>query len=91
VNDLDDIESKIFEWAKEYAQKNDLKINPDYDIVVLAIKGLAQNKRDYGIQYCGCREVSGNLEKDKDIICPCVHRNLDIRKKGSCRCGLFVK
>ena len=91
MNDLDDIESKIFEWAKEYAQKNDLKINPDYDIVVLAIKGFAQNKRDYGIQYCGCREVTGNLEKDKDIICPCVHRNLVIRKKGSCRCGLFVK
>jgi ferredoxin-thioredoxin reductase catalytic subunit len=36
---MDDIESKIFEWAKDYAPKNDLKINPDYDIVVLAIKG----------------------------------------------------
>ena len=88
---MDDIESETYEWAKEYAESNDLKLNPDYDIVVLAIKGLAQNKRKYGIRYCGCRQVTGDKKKDKDLICPCVHRTLDIRKKGSCKCGLFVK
>jgi ferredoxin-thioredoxin reductase catalytic chain len=60
-------------------------------IVVLAIKGLAQNKREYGVQYCGCRQVTGDAKKDKDLICPCIHRTLDIRKRGSCKCGLFVK
>jgi ferredoxin-thioredoxin reductase catalytic subunit len=88
---MDDSESQIYEWAKEYAQKNGLKTNPDYDIVVFAIKGLAQNKKEYGIQYCGCQKVTGNKEKDKDIICPCIHRTLDIQKKGSCKCGLFIK
>ena len=88
---MDDVESQIYEWAKDYAGKNDLKLNFDYDIVVQAIKGLAQNKREYGIQYCGCREITGDPKKDSDLICPCVHRTLDIRKTGSCKCGLFVK
>lgn len=88
---MDDIEGQIYEWAKDYAEKNGLKLNPDYDVVVQAIKGLARNKREYGIQYCGCRQVTGNPEKDRDLICPCIHRTLDIRKKGSCKCGLFVK
>ena len=79
---MDDIESQIYEWAKDYAEKNNLRLNSDYDIVVSAIKGLAQNKREYGIQYCGCRQVTGDIEKDKDLICPCIHRTLDIRKKG---------
>jgi hypothetical protein len=45
-----------------------------------AIKGLAMNKREHGIQYCGCREVTGNKDKDKEIICPCIHRNLEETK-----------
>ncbi len=88
---MDDIESQIYEWAKDYAEKNGLKLNPDYDVVVLAIKGLAQNKREYGVQYCGCRQVTGDPAKDMDIICPCIHKNIDMRTKGSCRCGLFIK
>ncbi len=46
---MDDIESQIYEWAKSYAEKESLKLNPDYDIVAQAIKGLAQNKRKYGM------------------------------------------
>ena len=38
---MDDIESQIYEWAKNYAEKEGLKLNPDYDIVVQAIKGFA--------------------------------------------------
>ena len=88
---MDDIESQIYQWAKDYANKNGLGLNTDYDIVVQAIKGLAQNKREYGTQYCGCRQVTGDPKKDKDLICPCIHRTLDIQKRGSCKCGLFVK
>ncbi len=49
-------------------KKNGLQLNPDYDVVVQAIKGLALNKREYGAQYCGCRRVTGNPEKDSDLI-----------------------
>jgi ferredoxin-thioredoxin reductase catalytic subunit len=55
---MEDIESKIFAWAKEYAEKEGLKINSDQGIMVQAIN---------------------------------IHRNLDIQKKGTCRCGLFMK
>ena len=43
------------------------------------------------IHECGCRMVTGDEKKDKDLICPCIHRTLDIQKRGSCKCGLFVK
>ncbi len=62
---MDDIESQIYEWAKNYAEKEGLKLNPDYDIVVQAIKGLAQNKREYGMQYCGCRQITGDPKRIK--------------------------
>lgn len=78
---MGDIESQIYEWAKDYAEKNNLGLNTDYDIVVQAIKGLAQNKREYGIQYCGCRQVTGDLKKDKDLICPCIYTGLLISRK----------
>ena len=35
---MDDIESQIYEWAKDYATKNGLSLNPEYDIVVLGNK-----------------------------------------------------
>jgi len=34
VNKMEDIESKIYAWAKEYAQKEGLKINSDQGIMV---------------------------------------------------------
>jgi len=45
---MDDIESGIYEWAKRVRRRECLTLNPDYDIVVQAIKGLAQNKRNTG-------------------------------------------
>jgi ferredoxin-thioredoxin reductase catalytic chain len=29
-------------------------------------------------------------EADKDIICPCVYRENDMKEYGSCYCGLYV-
>jgi len=39
---------------------------------------------------CPCRLASGHRERDKDIICPCIYREEDIREYGSCYCGLYV-
>jgi ferredoxin-thioredoxin reductase catalytic subunit len=39
---------------------------------------------------CPCRLASGDREQDKDIICPCVYRDPDIFKYGSCYCSLYV-
>ena len=39
---------------------------------------------------CPCRLSSGNREKDRDIICPCVYRTEDVAEFGSCYCNLYV-
>jgi ferredoxin-thioredoxin reductase catalytic subunit len=87
----EDFETEIYEWAKVNASASGYKLNPDYDIVMTAIKGLANNKKKYGEMYCSCREISGDKEKDKKIICPCVYRSKDMDRKGSCKCALYVK
>jgi len=88
---MNDMETKIYEWAKENAKQNDYKLNPDYDIVVQAIKGLAMHKADNGEQYCSCRPVPKDKVEAKALICPCTTRAKDIEKRGACRCALFVK
>lgn len=83
----EDLETEIYELAKVNASELGYKLNPDYDIVMTAIKGLANNKKKYGEMYCSCREISGDKEKDRKIICPCVYRSRDIDRKGSCKCA----
>jgi ferredoxin-thioredoxin reductase catalytic subunit len=39
---------------------------------------------------CPCRPASGNREKDRDIICPCVYREADVLDYGACYCQLYV-
>lgn len=88
---FEDMESDIHKWAKANASASGYKLNPDYDIVMTAIKGLTNNNKKYGEMYCSCREITGDKEKDKKIICPCVYRSRDIDQKGACKCALFVK
>ncbi len=85
-----DIESEIYESAKINAKESGYKLNPDYDIVVMAIKAISNNKREKGEPYCGCRATIGDKEKDKALICPCSHRDKDIEKRGACLCALYV-
>jgi len=59
----EDLETEIYELAKANASELGYKLNPDYDIVMTAIKGLANNKKKYGEMYCSCREISGDKEK----------------------------
>lgn len=85
-----DIETEIYESSKKNAEESGYKLNPDYDIVVTAIKAISNNKREKGEPYCGCRPTTGDKEKDKALICPCAHRDRDIAKRGACLCALYV-
>ncbi|MEM3551946.1 MAG: ferredoxin-thioredoxin reductase catalytic domain-containing protein [Candidatus Bathyarchaeia archaeon] len=40
---------------------------------------------------CPCRLASGILELDRDIICPCDYRDLDVAEFGACYRGLYVR
>jgi ferredoxin-thioredoxin reductase catalytic subunit len=54
------------------------------------LDGLLVNKERYGYMSCPCRLASGQLEFDRDIICPCSYCQPDIEEFGSCYCNLYV-
>lgn len=62
----------------------------DKERVFELLDGLITNKQRYGYMSCPCRLSFGDREKDKDIICPCVYRELDVKEFGSCYCNLYV-
>ena len=40
---------------------------------------------------CPCRIRSGDKEKDKAIICPCIYHRDEIAKDGHCHCQLYYR
>ena len=54
------------------------------------MEGLLANKERIGYMCCPCRLDANDREKDKDIICPCTYREVDVKEFGSCYCALYV-
>ncbi|MDR1519580.1 MAG: ferredoxin:thioredoxin reductase [Planctomycetota bacterium] len=67
------------------------RFNPDEDLVGDIIEAIAARKAKFGEAYCPCRRLSGDPGKDREIICPCVHREREIATDGYCHCRLFVR
>ena len=59
--------------------------------VATVLKGLIKRHETKGDDYCPCRVVSGDPEKDRKIVCPCVFMADDIERTGKCLCSLFTK
>lgn len=81
---------KLHEILAKYAESQGIQLNKDKEYVLQILEGLLTNESRYGYRSCPCRLADGVKEKDKDIICPCVYRDPDIRDYGSCYCGLYV-
>jgi len=64
--------------------------NTNTEVVRDLLSSLLANKERYGYMSCPCRLASGERDKDKDIICPCIYREPDVREYGSCYCNLYV-
>lgn len=64
--------------------------NKDKERVLELIEALLVNKARYGYMCCPCRLASGSSEKDRDILCPCLYREADLKDYGSCYCNLYV-
>ena len=64
--------------------------NTNSEQVESLLQGLLTNRERYGYMSCPCRLASGQREKDRDIICPCLYREPDVEQYGSCYCGLYV-
>ncbi len=65
-------------------------LTPQPELLQMFLEGLKTNEERYGYPSCPCRLATGNLEIDRDIICPCDYRDPDVAEYGSCYCRLYV-
>ncbi len=81
---------ELFEKLKTVQEPKGYFFNNDRERVFDLLEALLTNRERYGHMVCPCRLASGDREKDKDIICPCVYRTPDVAEFGSCYCNLYV-
>ena len=60
------------------------------DMVMDILGQMLKLKDRYGYLVCPCRLSSGSREADRDIMCPCVYREEDVKDYGFCYCGLYT-
>jgi ferredoxin-thioredoxin reductase catalytic chain len=77
--------------VKAYAKEKGFILNVDEKQLEAVLRGLARNKERFGEEYCPCRLRSGDPEKDRIIICPCIYHEKEIEEQGTCHCRLFFK
>ncbi len=65
-------------------------LTPQSELLQMFLEGLKTNEDRYGYPSCPCRLATGNLEIDRDIICPCDYRDPDVAEFGACYCRLYV-
>jgi ferredoxin-thioredoxin reductase catalytic subunit len=81
---------ELYERLKKIQEPKGFFFSKDKERVSDLMGALILNKERYGYMCCPCRLSSGDREKDKDIICPCVYREDDVKEYGSCYCNLYV-
>lgn len=81
---------KLYEMLKKVQEPKGFFFNKDKERVFDLLEALLINRNRYGYMCCPCRLASGDKEKDRDIICPCVYRADDVEEFGSCYCNLYV-
>lgn len=81
---------EIRKRLERYLQGKAFYFNPDPDIVDTVLIAMAKRWEKHGEDYCPCRRVTGDPEKDNLIICPCVYHEAEIDDQGHCHCRLFT-
>jgi len=81
---------RLFEILDKYARSRGMELNADREFTLDICRGLLTNQARYGYRSCPCRLASGLIERDRDIICPCVYMPPDVEEFGSCYCNLYV-
>lgn len=80
----------VIKFAENAALKNGWVVNPDTDFRDSVLEGLFGNYEQYGYFQCPCREAWGEIERDRDVICPCKYCDEDVKEYGHCYCGLYL-
>jgi ferredoxin-thioredoxin reductase catalytic chain len=81
---------ELYEMLKEAQANKGYFFSRDHERVMDLMSALLVNRERYGYMCCPCRLSSGDREKDRDIICPCLYRTADVAEYGSCYCNLYV-
>ena len=81
---------QLYDMLKRVQEPKGYYFNRDRERVDDLLAGLLVNRERYGYTCCPCRLASGDRDSDRDIICPCVYREEDMREYGSCYCNLYV-
>ena len=82
--------SELYEILKRVQEPKGYYFSNDNERVSDLLQALLTNKERYGYMCCPCRLASGDRKRDKDISCPCVYRESDVKEYGSCYCNLYV-
>jgi ferredoxin-thioredoxin reductase catalytic chain len=75
---------QLYEMLRKVQEPKGYFFNREGEKVFDLLDGLLINRKRYGYMSCPCRLASGNREWDRDIVCPCIYREEDIREYGRC-------
>jgi len=75
---------QLYEMLRKVQEPKGYFFNREREKVFDLLDGLLINRERYGYMSCPCRLASGNRDWDRDIICPCVYREEDVREYGRC-------
>ncbi len=81
---------RTYERLAREAESAGYHLNPDAEFAKALVHGLLTNEKRYGYWNCPCRLATGNIEQDRDVICPCDYRDQDLMEYGTCYCALYV-
>jgi len=81
---------QLYEMLKKVQEPKGYYFNADMDMTMPLLESLLTNKERLGYMACPCRLANGEYEADKDILCPCVYREEDVKEYGACFCALYV-
>jgi len=82
---------KLVEELEGHARAKGFILNPNRKVVENIARVLLKKEATVGARYCPCRVVTGDKEKDKKIICPCVYHVQEVDEDGHCFCRLFFR
>jgi len=75
---------QLYEMLRKVQEPKGYFFNRERKKVFDLLSGLLINRERYGYMSCPCRLASGNRDWDRDIICPCIYREEDLRTYGRC-------
>jgi len=81
---------ELYDTLRPLQEKKGYFFSNDENMTMSLLEQLLVTRAQYGYMACPCRLANGQYDKDKDIICPCVYREADVKEYGACFCGLYV-